>query len=72
MMNDELNKNYLVNWLFDGRIDKTKVLFEVDNGKTQCHWVIKEENYSVCDFKGNFLFHFTPDEATKDNSNQNK
>ena len=30
--------------------------------------MIKEEHYSVCDSKGNFLFHFTPDEATKDMS----
>ena len=42
------------------------MLFEVENSKTQFHGVIKEEHNSTCDSKGNFLFHFTPEEATKD------
>ena len=36
--------------------------------RMQYHGVIKEERYSVCDSKGKFLLHFTPDEATKDMS----
>ena len=39
---DKLKKNGLDNLLFDGRIDKTKVLFEVENSKTQYPWVMKE------------------------------
>ena len=30
--------------------------------------MIKEEHLSVCDSKGNFLFHFTPEEATNNMS----
>ena len=39
---DELKKNGLDNLLFDGRIDKTKtkVLFEVENSKTQYHGLL--------------------------------
>ena len=43
-----------------------KVLFEVETSKTHYNGVIKEEHYSSCDSKGNFLFHFTLDQATKD------
>ena len=41
---DELKKNGLDNLLFDGRIDKTKVWFEVENSITQYHGLIKEEH----------------------------
>ena len=63
---EDLKKNGLDNVLFDGRIDKTKVFFEAEGSDAQYPGVIKEEHYSVCDSKGHFLFHFTPDESTKD------
>ena len=43
------------NLLFDGRIVKTKVMFEEENNKTKYNEVIKEEYNSVCDSTGNFF-----------------
>ena len=52
--------------LFDGRKDLTKTMFKVEGTDQQYPGVIKEEHYSVCmEPGGNYLFHFTPEKATK-------
>ena len=63
---EELKKTGLDNLLFDGRIDQTKMMFEAEGSEAQFPGVMKEEHYSVCNSQGKFLFHFTPDEATKE------
>ena len=35
--------------LFDGRIDKTKVLFEADESDAHYPGIMNEEHYSVCE-----------------------
>ena len=51
---------------FDGRKDLTKTMFKVDDSDQQYPGVIREEHYSVCmEPGGHYLFHFTPDEASK-------
>ena len=63
---EELKETGLDSVLFDGRIDKTKVLFEADESDAHYPGIMNEEHYSVCESNGNFLFHFTPDTPTKD------
>ena len=53
--------------LFDGRIDMTKVMLEAEKTDRLYPGAIKEEHYSVCMMPGGkFLFHFTPEKASKE------
>ena len=53
--------------LFDGRKDNTKVMLISEASDRQFPGLIKEELYSVCEEPGGkYLFHFVPNEATKD------
>ena len=55
--------------LFDGRIDLTNVMMEAEGSNQSFQGKIKEEHYSVASEPGsNYLFHFTPDKATKEES----
>ena len=55
--------------LFDGRIDITNVLVEADGTNRSHPARIKEEHYSVVSEPGSdYLFHFTPPKATKEDS----
>ena len=52
--------------LFDGRKDNTNVLLEIEGNKQKFPGMIKEEHYTVCSEPGGkYLFHFTPEEASK-------
>ena len=52
--------------LFDGRIDLTNVMMEAEGSDQSFPAVIKAEHYSVVSEPGsNYLFHFTPEKATK-------
>ena len=52
--------------LFDGRKDDTTVLMEIEGSKQKFSGVIKEEHNSVCSEPGGqYLFHFTPEEASQ-------
>ena len=51
---------------FDGRIDQTKQMIELDGSNTKFSVTVKEEHYSVCmEPGGKYLFHFTPEKAAK-------
>ncbi|KAI4796454.1 hypothetical protein KUCAC02_026956 [Chaenocephalus aceratus] len=55
--------------LFDGRIDLTNVMMEAEGSDQSFPAKIKEEHYSVAGEPGsNYLFHFTPEKATKEDS----
>ncbi|KAI4796469.1 hypothetical protein KUCAC02_026971 [Chaenocephalus aceratus] len=55
--------------LFDGRIDLTNVMMEAEGSDQSFPAKIKEEHYSVASEPGsNYLFHFTPEKATKEDS----
>lgn len=55
--------------LFDGRIDLTNVMMEAEGSEQSYMGMIKEEHYSVASEPGsNYLFHFTPEKATKEES----
>ncbi|KAJ8387960.1 hypothetical protein AAFF_G00147510 [Aldrovandia affinis] len=55
--------------LFDGRIDLTNVMMEAEGRVQYFPAKIKEEHYSVASEPGSYyLFHFTPEKATKDES----
>nr|XP_047129363.1 uncharacterized protein LOC100201985 [Hydra vulgaris] len=50
---------------FDGRIDQTKQMIELDDSNAKFPVTVKEEHYSVCMEPGRkYLFHFTPEKAT--------
>lgn len=58
----DLSEGGLSCLLFDGRIDDTKVLLEVEGVNRKFPGLIKEEHYSVCSEPGGrFLFHFAPE-----------
>ncbi|XP_047132856.1 uncharacterized protein LOC124811415 [Hydra vulgaris] len=51
---------------FDGRIVQTKQMIELDDSNAKFPVTVKEEHYSVCmEPGGKYLFHFTPEKATK-------
>ena len=55
--------------MIDGRIDLTNILIEADGSEQSFPAKIKEEHYSVVSEPGgNYLFHFTPEESTKEES----
>ena len=55
--------------LFDGRIDLTNVMMEVDGSDQLFPAKIKEEHCTVISEPGsNYLFHFVPEKATKEES----
>ena len=58
----ELKEGGLSSLLFDGRMDETKVMLEVEAINRKFPGLIKEEHYTVCSEPGGrFLFHFTPE-----------
>ena len=51
--------------LFDGRIDATKTMMEIEGSDKQYPGMIKEEHYAVCSEPGGeYLWHFVPEKAT--------
>ena len=51
---------------FDGRKDLTRTLLEIEGSTQKYPGMVKEEHYSVCmEPGGNYLFHFSPEEATE-------
>ena len=51
--------------LFDGRIDQTKTMMEIEGSTKQYPGMIKEEHYAVCSEPGGkYLWHFVPEEAS--------
>ncbi|KAJ8358162.1 hypothetical protein AAFF_G00028750 [Aldrovandia affinis] len=55
--------------LFDGRIDLTSAMMEAEGSDQSFPAKIKEEHYSVASEPGSYyLFHFTPEKATKEES----
>lgn len=59
--------------LFDGRIDLTNVMMEAEGSVQSFPAKIKEEHYSVVSEPGsNYLFHFTPEKASKEESHAEK
>ena len=62
-----LRENGISFLLFDGRQDDTKIMWETEGSDKQFPGMVKEEHYSVCQEPGGkYLFHFVPEEATKD------
>lgn len=58
----KLSEGGLTCLLFDGKIDETKVMHEVEGINRKFPCLIKEEHYTVCSEPGGeFLFHFTPE-----------
>ena len=52
--------------LFDGRIDATKAMLEMEGVSRMFPGLIKEEHYSVCSEPGGrYLWHFIPEEASE-------
>ena len=59
--------------LFDGRIDLTNVMMEAEGSVQSFPAKIKEEHYSVVSEPGsNYLFHFTPEKASKEEPHAEK
>jgi len=51
--------------LFDGRIDQTKTMMEIEGSTKQYPGMIKEEHYDVSSEPGGkYLWHFVPEEAS--------
>lgn len=58
----ELKEGGISCLLFDGRMDETKVMLEVEGVSRKFPGLVKEEHYTVCSEPGGrFLFHFTPE-----------
>ena len=59
--------------LFDGRIDLTNVMMQADGSHQLFSAKIKEEHYTVISEPGsNYLFHFVPEKATKEEHHAEK
>ena len=59
--------------MFDGRIDITNIMLETEGSSQSFPAKMKEEHYSVVGEPGsNYLFHFTPEKATKEEPHAEK
>ena len=63
---DECREGKINCIFFDGRQDATKVMLQAEDSDRQFPSMVKEEHYAVCSEPGGqYLFHFTPESASK-------